>query len=207
MFTHIIKTLTVQKGRNVISPAAEGPHSQSYQLSWGSSVVQVHQWEGLTEETSCMGTMAVQPRVGSPIDTRFTFFLTLQSPVLTFFRRTFVPRMYTRTWKGSDCSWLKSSWVICLQQSLQAIPDYYISFTPLSNQDSNQDSRWITRRNFKWGRCAHCNSSHRRKDTTWFCRECEVWLCHNGDLHGDCFLQWHQGRELWDFLTVNLSCT
>ena len=51
-------------------------------------------------------------------------------------------------------------------------------------------------KNFKGGRCAHCKMSHCRKDTTWFCRECEVWLCHNGDMHGNCFLQWHKGREL-----------
>ena len=51
------------------------------------------------------------------------------------------------------------------------------------------------RKNFKRGRCAYCKESHLRKDTTWFCRECEVWLCHNGDVHGDCFLQWHKGMQ------------
>ena len=33
----------------------------------------------------------------------------------------------------------------------------------------------------KRGRCSHCNSvHHRRADTQWFCRECDVWLCHTG---------------------------
>ena len=49
---------------------------------------------------------------------------------------------------------------------------------------------------FKRGRCAHCKVSHCRKDSTWFCRECEVWLCHSGDPREDCFLKWHTGREL-----------
>ena len=56
-------------------------------------------WEGSTEETSCVGTMPVERRVGSSIDTYFTFFLTLRSPMLTFFRRTFVQRMSTRMLK------------------------------------------------------------------------------------------------------------
>ena len=51
-------------------------------------------------------------------------------------------------------------------------------------------------RNFKRGRCAHCRVSRSRTDTTWFCRECQVWLCHSGDRQADCFLQWHTGREL-----------
>ena len=51
---------------------------------------------------------------------------------------------------------------------------------------------------FKRGRCAHCKESHSRKDSTWFCRECELWLCHSGDPREDCFLKWHTGRELRD---------
>ena len=59
-------------------------------------------------------------------------------------------------------------------------------------------------KNFKPGRCAYCKESHLHKDTTWFCRECEVWLYHNGDVHGDCFLQWHKGMqpELWDVVIL-----
>ena len=49
---------------------------------------------------------------------------------------------------------------------------------------------------FKRGRCAHCKVSHCRRDSTWFCRECKVWLCHSGDPREDCFLKWHTGREL-----------
>ena len=44
----------------------------------------------------------------------------------------------------------------------------------------------------KRGRCAQCRETrHRRTDTTWYCRECEVWLCHTGDPATDCFLRWH----------------
>ena len=47
----------------------------------------------------------------------------------------------------------------------------------------------------KRGRCAHCRDTrHSRKDSYWFCRECEVWLCHSGHPSDDCFLQWHVQR-------------
>lgn len=46
----------------------------------------------------------------------------------------------------------------------------------------------------KRGRCAHCNTQHRRTDTTWFCQDCHVWLCHSGNPSSDCFLLWHKRR-------------
>ena len=43
----------------------------------------------------------------------------------------------------------------------------------------------------KRGNCAHCRKTkHSRMNTSWFCQECSVWLCHSGD-PDDCFLQWH----------------
>jgi len=40
----------------------------------------------------------------------------------------------------------------------------------------------------KRGRCAHCDSvCHKRTDTQWFCRECDVWLCHTGYEESDFF--------------------
>lgn len=40
-------------------------------------------------------------------------------------------------------------------------------------------------------RCAR--SQHKKRtQTTWFCRECGVFLCHTGDSHTDCFLKWHK---------------
>ena len=46
----------------------------------------------------------------------------------------------------------------------------------------------------KRGRCVYCKeTSHTRKDSYWFCRECEVWLCHSG-YSDDCFLLWHTRR-------------
>ena len=44
----------------------------------------------------------------------------------------------------------------------------------------------------KRGRCAHCSKSHQRTDTTWFCQDCNVWLCHSGVPSSDCFLLWHK---------------
>lgn len=45
----------------------------------------------------------------------------------------------------------------------------------------------------KRGRCSLCQEKHKRRDTQWFCRECEVWLCHPGT-DDDCFLLWHRRR-------------
>ena len=42
------------------------------------------------------------------------------------------------------------------------------------------------------GRCAKCSQLNHRCDTTWYCRECDLWLCHGGDPKEDCFLLWHQ---------------
>ena len=42
------------------------------------------------------------------------------------------------------------------------------------------------------GPCAlHHNINHRRVLSTWYCRKCSEWLCHNGDPSSDCFMQWH----------------
>ena len=51
----------------------------------------------------------------------------------------------------------------------------------------------------KRGRCVYCKeTSHTRKDSYWFCRECEVWLCHSG-YSDDCFLLWHTRRLSAEF--------
>lgn len=42
----------------------------------------------------------------------------------------------------------------------------------------------------KRGRCSFCTEKKKRTDTQWFCRECDVWLCHQGN-PDDCFLGWH----------------
>ena len=49
------------------------------------------------------------------------------------------------------------------------------------------------RQSKKRGRCSLCAENHVRADTTWYCRECMVWLCHQGNAQ-DCFLKWHQRR-------------
>ena len=43
----------------------------------------------------------------------------------------------------------------------------------------------------KRGRCALCKQKKRRSDSQWYCRECDVWLCHQG-FEDDCFLGWHK---------------
>ena len=40
-------------------------------------------------------------------------------------------------------------------------------------------------------RAVHRDIHHRHVLSTWYCRECGVWLCHTGDLSTDCFMKWH----------------
>ena len=45
------------------------------------------------------------------------------------------------------------------------------------------------------GRCWYCWHKRRpqqRKDTPWYCHECQIHLCHTGDPDTDCFLQHHK---------------
>ena len=43
------------------------------------------------------------------------------------------------------------------------------------------------------GRCVYCSQhSHKRTDSSWRCRECGVWLCHDGNPQTDCFYLWHK---------------
>ena len=51
-----------------------------------------------------------------------------------------------------------------------------------------------TRKN-KRGRCTRCSQNHKRTDSQWFCQECGIWPCHNGDTTSDCFHLWHKNRE------------
>ena len=39
----------------------------------------------------------------------------------------------------------------------------------------------------KRGRCAYCKETSHTRNSYWFCRECEVWLCHSS-YSDDCFL-------------------
>ena len=42
------------------------------------------------------------------------------------------------------------------------------------------------------GPCAlHRDNHHRRVLSTWYCCECDVFLCHNGEPSCDCFMKWH----------------
>ena len=44
-------------------------------------------------------------------------------------------------------------------------------------------------------RCTRCSQQQSKRTlTSWFCRECQVFLCHTGDSHTDCFLKWHKDR-------------
>ena len=56
---------------------------------------------------------------------------------------------------------------------------------PITMEDEKNAPRW------KKGRCALHAASHVRATSSWYCRECGVWLCDNGDPASDCFMKWH----------------
>ena len=41
-------------------------------------------------------------------------------------------------------------------------------------------------------RCQRCKEMGCRGQTKWQCKECDVWLCHTGQMETDCFYKWHQ---------------
>ena len=48
------------------------------------------------------------------------------------------------------------------------------------------------------GRCWYCwnkRRPQRRRDTPWYCHECQMYLCHTGVVDSDCFIQHHRDRE------------
>ena len=36
---------------------------------------------------------------------------------------------------------------------------------------------------------AGISADHSDAETTWYCHECQLYLCHTGDADSDCFLQ------------------
>lgn len=60
---------------------------------------------------------------------------------------------------------------------------------PMTMPDENNQAKR------KRGRCALHAAKHIRATSTWYCRECSVWLCHTGD-SSDCFLKWHTQHHI-----------
>ena len=43
----------------------------------------------------------------------------------------------------------------------------------------------------KWARCTRCYSRNKQPVfTSWYCPQCQVWLCHTGE-NTNCFMMWH----------------
>ena len=61
---------------------------------------------------------------------------------------------------------------------------------PTTIPDSGLDKKAKHKR----GRCCRCSQRKRTVLSTWYCPECQVWLCHTGDQGTDCFLLWHAQR-------------
>ena len=92
----------------------------------------------------------------------------------------------------------------CLQVTEQLIGDYCscrragrgggairplpLMHFPLKVQDATGAS--------KRGCCAcYLQTRHKRTDSSWFCWEYNVWLCHSGVPETDCFFLWHKNRR------------
>lgn len=48
------------------------------------------------------------------------------------------------------------------------------------------------------GRCIYCQRNGQRKETTWFCRGCNMRLCHTGIDTTDCFIKFHTYCGLYE---------
>ena len=57
---------------------------------------------------------------------------------------------------------------------------------PVRLEDESHSHKHLKRK------CALHSASKVRTESTWFCRECQVWLCHSGDPTKDCFMNWHR---------------
>ncbi len=73
----------------------------------------------------------------------------------------------------------------------ELIGDYSSKMTSGSRQKKLRMSHFPYRNEQrKRGRCSFCKQKKQRSDTVWECRECDVWLCHQGTSE-DCFMKWH----------------
>ena len=63
----------------------------------------------------------------------------------------------------------------CSKKSKTPLKSLGIAHFPLHHQDVRR------------GRCHLCYQKNKRKDTAWFCLQCEKWFCHTGNPSSDCF--------------------
>ena len=61
---------------------------------------------------------------------------------------------------------------------------------PVRLEDESHPHKHLKRK------CALHSASKVRAESTWFCRECQVWLCHSGDPTTDCFMKWHRQHRV-----------
>ena len=68
-------------------------------------------------------------------------------------------------------------------------PPTSLSFLHFPLRRQNNDSNATLR-----GRCWFCwnRRQHQRRDTSWYCHECQIHLCHTGDPQTDCFMEHHK---------------
>ena len=133
----------------------------------------------------------------------FSFSLMWQSQMPTFWWSLLVNLTPSRISSPFDCSlprsWLAITVVVAAEvvEVVSSTPFCFVTFP----------SGWVTvmdHGNHR-GPCAHHRDVHSRCIlTTWYCCECDEWLCHTGDQSGDCFLHWHTWLHVW---TRHEPCT
>ena len=64
---------------------------------------------------------------------------------------------------------------------------------PSKRTSQHYPTKYHTKNLKKAVRCDGCLKSGKRKETTWYCLDCKLHLCHTGELDGsDCFIVHHQ---------------
>ena len=150
-------------------------------------------WVELTGETSYAATTTAEQRAESSINTYFSFCLTPAFTNAFLLYKHFSPTVVLKVLKdfrlqlakdliANHCSRRRAG-----RGGGAILPLPFLHFPLKQESDSNPSKR-------KRGRCAHCSQSKKRT-SSWYFRECDVWLCHTGDPTKDCFLAWHKKRQ------------
>ena len=63
---------------------------------------------------------------------------------------------------------------------------------PLRHFPTIPESDPMKKAKHKRARCTRCYSRSKWSVlTSWYCLQCQVWLCHTGEQNTDCFMMWH----------------
>ena len=129
------------------------------------------------------------------------------SPMPTFSSRATVAVYHSGQSRPSGYSWqLNSLETIVVDKGLvgmiRTLPLHHYP-TTVTEEDP------IKKAKHKSAWCHRCYSRSKRSTYTWYCHECQLWLCYTGELHTDCLKLWHaqQNKISSVLLIIILSTT